>query len=919
MAAPPKSPKSKTGKAAAGAAPEADERKAPPGALFLIDGMGYIFRAFHALPPLTTSKGLPTGAVFGFCQMVLELQKRFSPGHLAVVLDSGRTTFRNRIYPDYKANREEPPDELKPQFPLVEKAVDAFGLPTLRMQGYEADDLIASVAEKMRGTGVPVVIVSSDKDLMQLVSKDVLMFDPLKRVFIGPEQVLERFGVPPEKVVEIQGLAGDSSDNIPGVPGVGPKTAAKLIQDYGDIENVLKHLGDFKGKLQENLKAHAEDARLSKKLATLVRDAKVPGNLEAYAPAKSEPARLVEFFKSLEFTKLVQNFSTETDYHGLDRARYRCLFEEAEMERALAAARKAGAYAFDFETTSINELDAQIVGVSISSSRGQAAYIPVAHGYLGAPRQIRREKMLEAFKPLWADPKACWIAHNSKYEKRVLRRYGIILDTPGFDTMVASYVLDPGRPTHGLDPLSLELLGHKKIAYAEVTGKGAHQRNFSEVEVERAAPYGAEDADATFRLYEIFQKELSKNKDLEKLFHEVEMPLVDVLVEMEETGVRLDLKILDDLSKEFGKEMEKHLRAAYKAGGSEFNINSPKQLQEILFERLKLKPLRKTKTGYSTDQDVLEALAKEHALPRHILDYRALSKLKSTYIDALPLLVHPRTKRVHTSFNQTVAATGRLSSSEPNLQNIPIKTVEGKRIREAFIPEEGWLLAAADYSQIELRLLAHVSRDKELRHAFEKDEDIHTATATAIFQVKPKDVTAEQRRAAKTINFSVVYGVSAYGLSQSLEIGPAEAQAYIDAFYAKYSGVRKYFDKILEEARKNGCVTTLLGRRRYLPEINDKNFQMRGFAERTAINTPLQGTAADLIKRAMIDIHHDLKKKKMKTRMLIQVHDELVFEVPPAEKEEAKGLILSRMSGALKLDVPLKVDFQFGKNWSECH
>lgn len=889
----------------------------PEDALYLVDGMGYVFRAFHALPPLSTSKGLPVGAVYGFSTMLLELIKRFNPQHLAVVMDAGRVTFRNEIYPEYKAQRTEPPEDLVPQFELIDRAVQAFNIPLLREANLEADDVMASLAEKMKTKGRPTVLVSSDKDLMQLVDDSVMMYDPMKRKLIGREEVIKRFGVPPEQVVEIQALTGDASDNIPGVKGVGPKTAAKLIQEYGDAENVVAHVDDLKGKLKERIAESVDDIRVSRELATLVRDARLVGDDGDYERKPFDPSALIEFFREMEFTKLISQLSDVTDYQGLDRSKYEMVTKELELDQWINKAKKRGIYAFDLESTSLNPMEAELCGVSLCIGEGEACYVPVGHNYLGAPKQLERDLVLQKFRKLWDNEELTWIAHNAKYDKRVLRRYGIRVKGKPFDTMIASYLIDPGR-SHGLDNLALDLLEHRMISYAEVAGKGQNQRNFSEVEVERATEYAAEDAEATWRLYEIFKPRLEKD-ELQDLFENLEMPLLDVLIEMEETGVRLDLELLGKMSEEFGKEMQNLLKQTYEAAGHEFNIGSTKDLQDVLFNRLGLKPVKRTKTGFSTDQEVLEKLAAEHRLPALIIQYRGLSKLKSTYIDALPLLVNKRTGRVHTSFNQTVATTGRLSSSDPNLQNIPIKTTEGKRIREAFIPEEGWVLASADYSQVELRILAAVAGDAELMQAFRKDADIHAETAAALFDVDPKKVESDQRRVAKTVNFSVVYGVSSYGLAQNLGIEPGEAQHYIDAFYERYSGVRDYFDRILEEARQRGYVTTLLGRRRYLPDINAHNYQIRMATERTAINTPIQGSAADLIKRAMIAIDRELREKQMKTRMLIQVHDELVFEVPPDEREVAQALILKEMAGGLDLAVPLKVDFAYGPNWAAIH
>ncbi len=888
--------------------------------VYLVDTMAYVFRAFHALPPMSNAKGLPTNAVLGFCRMLLKLQKSFKPAYIACVNDASGPTFREEIFPAYKANRKEPDPDLVPQFDLCRRAAtEAFNLPLLELRGFEADDIIATLARRFEKQGVDTVIVSSDKDLMQLVSDHVGMWDPMKDRAIGREQVIEKFGVPPEQVTDVQGIIGDSTDNIPGVRGVGEKTAPGLIQKYGSIENLLKHLDEIDKKgLREKLEAGREMAVLSKKLATCRDDVPLKASLDDLTARDPDPARMAAFFREMDFTGLIREMSTEDQYQGFRRDRYETVLDEAAFEKLIAEIRKTKFVAFDTETTSLNELEAELVGMSFATKPGRAWYVPVAHRYLGAPVQIPRDRAVALIKPVLEDPAIVKIGQNVKYDRRIMLRYGIHCRGFDWDSMIASYVLDPGRRSHGLDQLAFDFLKHRMLSYEEVTGTGKHQRTFDQVEIPRATEYSAEDADAVVRLHEQLDPRLAA-EGVRGLFDKVEMPLVDVLIDMEERGVLVDTKQLAALSREFGDRMQKLLKQIYALADSEFNVDSPKQLQVILFEKLKLPPSRKTKTGYSTDQEVLEKLAEQHEMPRLLIEYRGLTKLKGTYIDALPQMVNARTGRIHTSFNQTVAETGRLSSSDPNLQNIPARTEDGRRIREAFIAPEGHQLVSADYSQVELRLLAHVTGDPALVKAYREGADIHRLTAAEMFGVEPDKVTREQRGAGKTINFSVIYGIGAMSLGKSLEVSPGEAQKYIDAYFRRYPGVKSFFDKTVEEARKKGYVTTLLGRKRYLPTLTSKNFQERSFAERAACNTVIQGTAADIIKAAMIELHRRLPDEGLGTRMILQVHDELLFEAPDREVDRIRKLVPSVMSSVVKLDVPLEVDTNAARNWAAAH
>ncbi len=882
--------------------------------------MAYVFRAFHALPPMSNAKGLPTNAVLGFCRMILKLKKTFGPHYLACVNDASGPTFREEIYPDYKANRKAPDPDLVPQFDLCRRAAtEAFNLPLLELRGFEADDIIATLAKKFSAQGIDTVIVSSDKDLMQLVDGHISMWDPMKDKAIGRDQVIEKFGVPPEQVTDVQAIIGDATDNIPGVKGVGEKTAPGLIQKYGSIENLLKHLDEIDKKaLKEKLEAGREMAILSKRLATCRADVPLDVKLGDLAVKEPDAETMTRFFRDMDFTTLIREMSSEEQYQGFKRDNYQTVLDEKEFVAVLDEIRKLKFVAFDTETTSLNELEAELVGVSLATKPGRAWYVPVAHHYLGVPVQIPRKRVVELLKPVLEDPKILKIGQNVKYDRRIMLRYGVHARGFDWDSMIASYVLDPGRRSHGLDQLAFDFLKHRMLSYSEVTGTGKNQVTFDQVEVKRATEYSGEDADAVVRLYEQLDPRLAA-EGVRDLFDKIEMPLVDVLIDLEERGVLVDTARLKIMSKEYGDRMTELLKEIYKFSETEFNVDSPKQLQVVLFEKLKLPPARKTKTGYSTDQEVLEKLAEQHPMPKLLLEYRGLTKLKGTYIDALPLMVNKTTGRIHTSFNQAVAETGRLSSSDPNLQNIPARTDDGRRIREAFIAPPGHKLISADYSQVELRILAHVTKDPALVKAYREGVDIHRLTAAEVYGTDPASVTREQRNAGKTINFSVIYGIGAMSLGKSLEVSPGEGQKYIDAYFRRYPGVKEFFDRTVEEARKHGYVTTLLGRKRYLPTLTSKNFQERAFAERAACNTVIQGTAADIIKVAMIELYRRLPAEGFKARMILQVHDELLFEAPDAEVQKVQKLAAEVMSSVVKLDVPLDVDTKAAQNWAEAH
>ncbi|MBI4383288.1 MAG: DNA polymerase I [Nitrospinae bacterium] len=888
--------------------------------LYLIDGSSYIFRAFYAIRQnLSNSKGLPTNALYGFVNMLLKVVRDERPDFLAVTFDSRAKTFRHEMYPEYKANREVPPEDLQQQFPYFRPIVEAFNIACLQKDGYEADDIIGALAKRAEREGMNIVIVSGDKDMMQLIGPHVHMLDTMKEKRFEEKDVVEKFGVAPKQVIEALGLMGDSSDNIPGVSGVGPKTAAELIQKFGSIENLYKEIDKIdKIKLREKLERDKDNAFLSRKLATIKTDMELDCALADLRVREKNAQKVRELFAELEFASLLDEAeSAPAQDEVKSKKRYSTVLTETDLDRLVERLARKGEFALDLETTSKSPVRASMVGISFSCEDHEACYIPVGHDYLGAPEQLDKKLVLERLRPLLEDPKYKKYGQNIKYDSIVLQNEGVHLEGIAFDTMLASYVLDPSRRNHNMDDLAMEYLRHKTITYKDVAGSGAKEIGFNQVTVDRAAEYAAEDADVAWLLTRKFRS-LLKEDDL-KLYMEVELPLVEVLADMELNGVYVDRDHLARLSRFMEKDLRDMEKEIHALAGEEFNINSPKQLSEILFDKLKLNVVKKTKTGFSTDMSVLEALAGEHELPEKIVAYRQLAKLKSTYVDSLPQEIYEKTGRVHTSFNQTIAATGRLSSSDPNLQNIPIRSDMGKEIRKAFIAEGDGKLLSADYSQVELRILAHLSGDENLIRAFKHGEDVHARTAAEIFGLPLDRVTEERRRMAKAVNFGIVYGLSAFGLSRGLKISGREAKAFIDQYFALYKKVKIFMEDTVQSARKLGYTATLMNRKRYLPDINSKNKQVREAAERVAINSPVQGSAADLIKLAMIRLFRHFRNAGLQSKMILQVHDELVFECVPDECERVESMVKKEMEEAYPLKVPLVVDAGWGKNWNEAH
>ncbi|MBU2226757.1 MAG: DNA polymerase I [Proteobacteria bacterium] len=889
-----------------------EETKRPK--LVLVDGSNYLFRAFYAIRELSNSKGFPTNAIYGFTTMLIKLLRDQAPDYIAVAFDVKAPTFRHEAYKEYKATRKATPDTLVPQIPYVKEIVQGFSIPVLEQPGLEADDIIGTVARAHAGEGMEVVIVSGDKDLMQLVSGDIVMVDTMKDKTYDVAAVKGRFGVGPEQVVEILGLMGDASDNIPGVPGIGPKGALRLIEQFGGIEEILAHPEKIHNqKTREAILANADQARLSRNLAQIRTDAEIPFDLEAGRRREPDRERLIALFREFEFSSLLQELKIDGEQTSEDYHICRTPEELAALAARLAEGKE---FSLDLLTSSAEPMRASPVGLAVSPAPGEAHYVPLAHDE-EAP-QLGAGAVLDAFAPLLADPAIRKHGHDLKPTLILLAENGTPLRGLGRDTMVASYLLNPARHSFELAETVLDRLGRRIPSAKEVMGSGAKAAPFSSLSVEKAADFACRRVDAVTALAADLSDKIVA-AGMEALLDDVEMPLVEVLAAMERKGVLLDLALLGTMSQEIEQLLALAEEKIHRLAGEKFNINSPKQLQAVLFDKLGLPRGRKTKEGYSTDVDVLSALARSHELPAEILAYRGMVKLKSTYIDALPELVHPRTGRVHTSYNQTITATGRLSSSNPNLQNIPIRTLEGKRIRQAFVAPPGWEIVSADYSQIELRVLAHLSGDEALIEAFTAGEDIHSRTASDIFGVFPEMVNPDMRRQAKVINFGVLYGMSAFGLAKELGITQKLSQAYIDGYFQKYAKVREYLDSLLAQARREGYVTTLLKRRRYLPEINSAQAPIRQFAERMAINAPIQGTAADLIKVAMVRIFRRLAEENLSAQMIMQVHDELVFEAPVSEREVLMTLVREEMEGVLKLDVPLRVEVASGRNWDEAH
>ena len=888
----------------------------PKPTLYLIDGSAYIHRAYHAIRGLSNSKGLPTNAVFGFTRILLKLIQDRSPVYAAMLFDAKGPTFRHDMYQDYKANRPPMPEDLAMQIPYIKEVTKGFNLPVIEKTGYEADDLIGTLARLAEAAGYTVVMVTGDKDFVQLVTGNATIWDPMKDEVIDTDVVRQKFDVTPSQMIDVMGLSGDTSDNIPGVPGIGPKTALALIKTHGDMEGLYENIDQLtKKKQKENLIRFRDQAFLSRDLVRIDVRAPLAFEPDHFRLAEPNAAELSRLFKQLEFNQLQQTFAQNRRPREKD---YRAVLGQAAFLELVRALKEAGTVAIDTETTSQDPLKAELVGLSFAIRNDQAFYIPCGHTSQDASAQLGREAVLQTLKPLLEDPGIKKIGQNIKYDWLVLNGCGIALDGVFFDTMVASYLINPSKRAHNLDQIALDFLDHKTTTFAEVLGKSL--TSFAEVPLEKAVPYACEDADITFMAKEVLERELEEI-GLTELFHNIEMPLVPVLMRMEQRGLTVNPDKLQELSKSFEQRLEQLENAIYAMAGEPFNINSSQQMGYILFEKLNLPVQKKTKkrTGYSTDVNVLTTLARLHELPALVLEHRTLSKLKTTYADALIQLINPRTGRIHTSFNQTVTATGRLSSSDPNLQNIPVRTEEGREIRRAFVPCSGWTLLSADYSQVELRLLAHVSGDKRLIQAFKDGEDIHTRTAAEVFQVATDAVTPELRRQAKAINFGIIYGMSPFGLSRQLDISQKMAKVYIDNYFARYEGVHRFVQRAIKEAGASMRTSTLLGRIRLLPDIRSPNAAVRQFAERTAVNTPIQGSAADLIKIAMIRIDAALRKKQRKAAMLLSVHDELVFEVPPDELEPVKESIRSIMEGVWELEVPLKVNMAWGTNWAEVH
>nr|MBN2277994.1 DNA polymerase I [candidate division Zixibacteria bacterium] len=903
--------------------------------LYLVDGSAIFYRAYFAFirNPLINSKGENTSATYGFLNSILKVIKDEKPDYFAVVFDTKAPTFRHQMYPDYKSTRAKMPDDLVLQLPRIREATEALELPSLEMEGYEADDIIGTLARAAEKKGMDVWIVSGDKDMFQLVNDRVKIYNPQRGSSppekLNSEGVKEKFGVPPEKVIDMLALMGDSSDNVPGVAGIGPKTAISLLEEFDSLDQILDSIDKIKAKgVRKKISDHIEEAHLSRRLVTIDTAVPIEFDLKNLKRGEIDFEKAKKFFMEMEFVGLLNELAKQTgrldlfyqasqtsDGQSRREADYRCIDNPDELKRVIDELSKKKEIAVDTETSSLNSLDADLVGVSLCGAAGKAYYIPVGHDDI--KRNLPREKAFELLKKLLTDRKVQKIGQNIKYDLEVFHRAGLEIDPISFDTMLASYVVNPTGRQNSLDALAFEHFNYTMQPITELIGSGKKQKSFATVDVDKATFYSAEDADYTYRLRGVLAPKIDELK-LHDLYYNIELPLIRVLAAMEEEGVRVEADYLRDFSKELEGQLEKLTADIYTEAGGEFNINSTQQLSHILFEKLNLPTKGKTakKTGYSTDVKVLEELAQIHDLPRLILDYRQLTKLKNTYVDAIPLLIRKKTGRVHTSFNQTIAATGRLSSTDPNLQNIPVRTEIGRRIRKAFIPrDENHRLMVADYSQIELRILAHFSEDKKLIEAFKNREDIHARTAAEVFSVALDKITPEMRRAAKTANFAVIYGVSAYGLSMQTELDITQSKEFIETYFSRYPGIKKYMDETIERARRDGFVTTLFNRIRYLPEINAKNFQVRQFAERTAINTPIQGTAADMIKVAMIRIHNKLAK--MKSRMILQVHDELIFDAPVDEIDELKEIVRRGMEQAVELKVPVVADIGVGQNWLE--
>jgi DNA polymerase-1 len=895
--------------------------------LHIVDGTYYIYRAYYALRRLSTSDGFPTNAIFGFVGMLKKLIADESPEYLIMTFDPPGRGFRKEIYPDYKANRQSMPDDLRPQLPVFREIVAAYNIPIIERPGFEADDVMGTLSKVATSTGFDVVLITGDKDLTQLVNHNVSLLDTMRDKRVGLEQVRERFLVEPAQVPDVLGLWGDTSDNIPGVPSVGEKTAARLIRDFGSIEGVLENLDKIGGKkVPAMLAEHRELAFLSRRLATIKTDLDVEFVPEAARLTDPNLPELAELFRKLEMSRHLDDLRKTYDLPSIapddqtaetaeDAKLWECLSLE-DLEKIVAAVRRAGRVSVDTETTGLDPMRAHLVGISLSWTEGEGVYIPTGHTRILEPDQLSEEDVIARLKPILEDPEIAKVGQHLKYDEIVLARHGITLRGIEFDCLLASYVLDPTRRSHSMDQLAKDYLRYTSIKFKEVAGSGQGQLTFDQVPLEKATIYAAEDAEVTLRLAKHMGKLLDGEPDLRKLHDDLELPLSRVLSQMERHGVLLDREILRSLSREFERQIMASQEQIFEQAGRRFNVNSPKQLAVVLFEDLGLPVLKKTKSGPSTNHAVLEKLAEQHPIPRLILEYRSIAKLKNTYTDTLPKLVHPETGRIHTDYRQAVAATGRLSSNHPNLQNIPVRTAEGRRIREAFVAPPGMVLFGADYSQVELRLLAHMSGDSVLLDAFRNGEDIHARTAAEVFEIPREEVTREKRSLAKTINFGVLYGMGSTRLARETGLTRKEAAGFITRYFERMPSVRLYIDQLVAEATSTGYARTLLGRRRPLPELRDHNRGVRALGERLAVNTPVQGTAADIIKLAMVNVQRRLDGAGLNAAMLMHVHDELVFEVAEDDLDKLQSLVVEEMEGAFDLDVPLSVDVGFGLNWA---
>ena len=884
--------------------------------LYLIDGNSLVYRSYYAIRFLSTSKGFPTNAIYGFISMLRKLMDQEKPVFLGIVFDVKGPTIRHKVFKDYKAHRKPMPEDLVVQMPVIKKVIKALNIPYFEYENYEADDVLGSLAHQASQKNIPSVIVTTDKDLFQLVDKQTTVYNPAKEIHLDEKKVKEQFGASPSQVTDVLALWGDPSDNIPGVPGIGEKTSKSLISRYGSLENLLKNLDRIeKAPLREKIKQNLEQLKLSHQLVTIEKGLDLKFNLEEFSVSEPNRKELISLFQELEFSSLVSDYMKEDKS---PQKQYDIILEEEALMKLIAQMKKEKSVSLDTETDSPFPTQANLVGMSFSTKAHQAFYLPLLHDYPAAPSQIPKEKAFRLLQDVLTNSGIKKIGQNIKYDYIVLKREGIPLQGIDLDSMVLSYLIEPNWGKHNLNKLAMAYLQVKAIHYEEVVGKGKNEVTVNSVPVERVAPYACQDADLALQLSSLLWSRVKENK-LDSLYREFELPLIEVLADMEMWGVKIDTRVLKKLSEEIEQDLGRLQKKIYELSGEEFNINSPQQLGAVLFDKLNLPASRRTKKtkSYSTSMEILQELSRIHPIAQHLLEYRQLSKLKSTYADVLPLLLNPETGRIHTSYNQTVAATGRLSSSDPNLQNIPVRGEWGKRFREAFIPDKGHLFLSADYSQIELRVLAHLSEDPALIETFLHDRDVHAETADRVFSNASSLFQEEQRRRAKIINFSMIYGASAFSLAKELETSNAEAQMFIDRYYEKYPKVHEFLEKIVASAQKKGFSETLFGRKRQVPELRQKEKYAQQAGRRIALNTPIQGTAADLMKKAMIDIWRELKKRKLKSKMILQVHDELVFEIPDEEKDEIEPLVKKKMEDVFSLKVPLKVHLEWGVNWAE--